>query len=162
MCTVASGPRLALVALVFAATPQTILAESNQNLARRFVGAQSAVVGKVESVTPRWHRNQWGDELIVSRLTVDVVETLRGASARKLQIDVEGGTLGGLTLQVGHQVALEAGDRAVFILDEVQPGLHAPHGKAQGLLRLGPHDRVEGTSATLAEVRAAARAAAAR
>lgn len=159
MCTVASGPRLALVAIVFAATSQTILAESNQNLARRFVGAQSAVVGKVVSVTPRWHRNQWGDELIVSRLIVDVVETLRGASARKLQIDVEGGTINGLTLQVGHQVALEAGDRAVFILDEVQPGLHAPHGKAQGLLRLGPNDRVEGMSATLAEIRAAARTA---
>lgn len=159
MCTVVSTPRLALAAIVIAATSQTVLAESTKNLSRRFVGAHSAVVGKVESVTPRWHRNQWGDELIVSRLIVDVVETLRGAPARKLQIDVEGGTLGGLTLQVGHQVALEAGDRAVFILDEVQPGLHAPRGKTEGLLRLDPHDRVDGTSATLTEIRAAARAA---
>lgn len=152
--------RVAVASLLLFGSP--VLAAPPADLVQRFQGAQRAVVGRIAAVEPRWERNEWGDELIVSRLTVDVEEALKGSSARRLAVDIEGGTIEGVTLHVSHQPELVQGDRAVLILNEVHPGVHAPHRKGQGLLRLDASGRVEGTSATLAEVRAAARATAAR
>lgn len=153
--------RLAFTALLLAGAPLAAVAEPPADLVQRFQGAQRAVVGKIAAVQPRWERNQWGDELIVSRMTVDVEETLKGIAARRLEVDIEGGTLDGLTLHVSHQAELASGDRAVLILNESTPGIQTPHRKGLGLLRLDGNNQVEGTSTTLADVRAAARSAAA-
>lgn len=153
--------RLGFAALLLTAGSVSALAEPPADFAQRFQGAQRAVVGKIASVQPRWERNQWGDQLIVSRMTVDVEETLKGFAAKRLEVDVEGGTLDGLTLHVSHQPELVPGDRAVLILNESTPGVQTPHRKGLGLLRLDGTNRVEGTSTTLADVRTAARSAAA-
>ena len=152
--------RLAFAALFLAGGPLAAVADPPADLAQRFHGAQRAIVGKVTSVQPRWERNEWGDELIISRMTVDVEETLKGSAARRLAVDIEGGTLDGLTLHVSHQPELSPGDRAVLILNESTPGVQTPHRKGLGLLRLDGNNRVEGTSTTLADVRTAARSAA--
>ena len=153
--------RFAFTALLLAGVPSAVVAEPPTELGQRFQGAHRAVVGKVAAVQPRWDRNEWGDQLIVSRMTVEVEETLKGFSARRLEVDVEGGTLDGLTLHVSHQVELAAGDRAIFILNETTTGVHTPHRKGLGLMRLDGNNRVEGTLTTLADVRTAARSAAA-
>jgi hypothetical protein len=150
---------LALLLVASGAAPS--LAEPPTPLQQRFQGAQRAVVGKVAVVQPRWDRNEWGDQLIVSRMTVEVEETLKGFSARRLEVDIEGGTLDGLTLHVSHQAELAPGDRAIFILNETTTGVHTPHRKGLGLMRLDGNNRVEGTFTTLADVRTAARSAAA-
>jgi hypothetical protein len=154
--------RLAVSVLLLAGAPLAAVAEPPTFLAQCLQGARKTVVGKIASVEPHWDRNQWGDQLIVSRMTVDVEETLKGMPTKRVEVDVEGGTLNGVTLHVSHQAELIPGDRAVFILDEVQPGLHTPHRKGEGLLRLDENNRIEGTSTTLADVRAAARSAAGR
>jgi hypothetical protein len=149
----------AVAAAILLLSGSHLLAGPSADLVQRFQGAQRAVVGKIASAEARWERNQWGDELIVTRMTVDVEETLRGVASRRLAVDVEGGTIDGLTLHVAHQPELSPGDRAVLILNEVQSGVHVPHRKGLGLLRLDANNNVEGTSTTLADVRAAARSA---
>lgn len=150
-----------LVCLLVSGIPSGASAEPPAQLPQRFQGAQRAVVAKVAAVAARWERNEWGDQLIVSRMTVDVEETLKGFSGKRLEVDIEGGTLDGLTLHVSHQPALARGDRAVFILNETATGVHTPHRKGLGLMRLDGNNRVEGMATTLADVRAAARSAAA-
>ena len=109
---------------------------------------------------PAWQHNKWGDELIVSRLSVQIEESLKGGGIeRVLDVDVEGGTLGGITLRVSHTPQLKAGDRAVMLIDRGSAGVYVPHQKGWGVLPLDASDRVVGTPATLADVRAAARAA---
>ena len=152
---------LLLASLLTAGAPSASIAEPPAHLQQRFQGAQRAVVARVAAVQARWDRNEWGDQLIVSRMTVDVEETLKGFSRKRLEVDVEGGTLDGLTLHVSHQVELAPGDRAIFILNETTTGVHTPHRKGLGLMRLDGNNRVEGTFTTLADVRTAARSAAA-
>jgi len=152
---------LAFAVLLLAGAYSRAVAEPPPGLQQRFQGAQRAVVGKVAAVQARWDRNEWGDQLIVSRMTVEVEETLKGFSGKRLDVDVEGGTLDGLTLHVSHQAELAPGDRAIFILNESTTGVQTPHRKGLGLLRLDGNNQVEGTSTTLADVRAAARSAAA-
>ena len=149
-----------VVALV--ALAASLGAEGRPELALRFKGAQRAVVARVAAVQPRWVENEWGDQLIVSRMVVDVEETLKGVAARRLEVDVEGGTIDGLTMHVSHQPALAAGDRAVLILNEIAPGLQAPHRRGTGVMRVDDSGRIDGIAATLADVRAAARASVAQ
>lgn len=151
-----------LSVLMLSFSTARVSAEPPAALAQRFAGAQRAVIGKVAAVEPRWERNEWGDTLIVSRLAVDVEESLKGISPRRVVVDVEGGTIDGLTLHVSHQVELRAGDRAVLIINEVRPGVHRPHRKGQGLLKVLAGDRLEDSAATLSDLRAAARSASAR
>ena len=44
----------------------------------------------------------------------EVEETLKGAPAKELAMDLDGGSLDGLTLRVSDLQSLEPGDRAVF------------------------------------------------
>jgi hypothetical protein len=126
----------------------------------RLRGAQKAIVGKVIGVRPRLQRNEWGDQLIVSRLTVAIDEHLKGGGTeRTADVDVEGGTLNGLTLHVGHQPALDTGDRTVLLLDAGPGGVWVPHHKALGVLKVDSNERIAGSSLRLADVRDAARAA---
>jgi len=142
------------------AAPAEAQSIAMSDLGSRLRSAQKAVVGRVIGVRARFARNQWGDELILSRLSIAVEEPLKGhTGAGVLDVDVEGGTVGGLTLHVSHQPRLRAGDRTVLFLDAGPQGTYVPHRKGQGVLRLDRDNRVEGTRVTLADVRAAARAA---
>jgi hypothetical protein len=111
-------------------------------------------VAHVSQVTPRMERNRFGDELIVSQVQLAVEETLKGAPASTLEVVVEGGTLGDLTLRVSDMPEMKAGDRAVFFLAR-EPGTErfVPHLRGQGVVRLDAEDRVPGSSLTLARIR---------
>jgi hypothetical protein len=122
-------------------------------LAERARGAERVVVGRVGSVAPVWQVNEFGDRLIVSVVRVAVNETLKGQALPTLDVEMEGGTIGELTLHVSDQTSLAPGERAVFYLKQTTRGTFVPHLRGQGVLKLDASDRVSGTSLTLEEIR---------
>ncbi len=105
------------------------------------------------SVKPTWRTNAYGDRLIVSEVVLTVQETLKGRSAGTVQMDLEGGTLDGVTLRVSSLPDLKPGERAVFFLDRTLSGSHVPHLKGLGILKLDGTDRVIDSSLQLADIR---------
>jgi hypothetical protein len=130
-------------------------------LEERAQGANQVVVATVTSVTSRWDVNAYGDRLIISRLSLRVDETLKGVAAAAVSMDLEGGTLDGLTLRVSALPALELGERAVFFLNPKAGGVYQPHLAGQGILELDDADFVRGSNLSLATLRAIVRQAAA-
>jgi hypothetical protein len=122
-------------------------------LAERARRAERVVVGHAASVAPTWQINEFGDRLIVSRVRVNVSETLKGQPAAILDVDVEGGTIGGLTLQVSDQVSISTGERAVFYVKATARGTFVPHLRGQGVLKLDSANRVKGSNLTLEQIR---------
>jgi hypothetical protein len=121
--------------------------------AERARGADRVVVGRVASVAPSWQVNAFGDRLIVSTLRVNVDESLKGPASASVDVEVEGGTINGLTLHVSDQVPFVPGDRAVFFVRRTPRGTFAPHLRGQSLMKLDASNRVQGTSVTLNDLR---------
>jgi hypothetical protein len=145
--------RLALVA-VAVATPS---AQGRvPSLTERARDAERVVVGDVTSATPVWRVTEHGDRLIVTVLRVATRETLKGAAQPTVDVEIEGGTIDGLTLKVSDLPALIPGDRAVFYLRRTAAGSLVPHLRGDGVVRLDRSDRIAGSGLTLNDVRAAA------
>ena len=125
-------------------------------------GAERVVVGRVASVKGEWRDNEFGDRLIVSVVHVVVEETLKGQAQPSLDVEVEGGTIGELTLRVSDLATFSPGERAVFYLARAPRGALIPYMRGQGLLKLDRSDKVSGSSTTLAEIRRAAAEASGR
>ena len=121
--------------------------------AERTRGAERVVVGHVETVTPVWRTNDYGDRLIVSVVHVAVDETLKGAALPALDVEVEGGTIGTLTLRVSDLESFAPGDRAVFYLNRNRRGGLIPHRRGLGFQKVDRTGRVRGSTATLDELR---------
>jgi hypothetical protein len=128
-------------------------------LADRVKGADLAVVARVTHVRTALERNEFGDELIVSHVTLEVEETLKGKPAKLQTVAVEGGTLDGYTLRVSDMPDMKKGARGVFLTKRDPRGVNRPHLRGQGILMLDPSNRVEGSALTLDEIRATARTA---
>ena len=150
-----SASRLAIA--VFLVASATALATAQDAapvpLAERARGADRVVVGRVALVSPIWRVNDFGDRLIVSVVRVAVDETLKGQSQATVDVEVEGGTIGAVTLHVSDQESVTPGERAVFYLTRSARGVLVPHLRGQGLLKLDQSNRVPGSSLTLDEIR---------
>jgi hypothetical protein len=148
---------LMLVCLCCGLLGGDLTASANQGapvpLAERARGAERVVVGRVASVAPLWQVNEFGDRLIVSVVRVIVSETLKGQPLPTLDVEVEGGTIGELTLRVSDQTSFSAGERAVFYLKRNTRGTFVPHLRGEGLLKLDAANRVPGSSLTLEQIR---------
>jgi hypothetical protein len=120
--------------------------------------ADKVVIAVVEDVQARFAENEFGDRLIVSEVWLRVEETLKGAPQSVMSVEVEGGTVGDLTLRVSDLPALKKGERAVFLLESSASGKNKPHARGAGILKLDASDRVTGSSLRLADVRASVRA----
>ncbi len=146
-----------IVCLSFGLLGSGLAAGTNQGspvpLAERARGAERIVVGRVASVAPVWQVNEFGDRLIVSMVRVAVSETLKGQPLPTLDVEVEGGTIGELTLRVSDQTSFSPGERAVFYLRRTARGTFAPHLRGEGLLKLDASNRVPGSSLTLEQIR---------
>jgi len=143
-----------LVAFVCVTSPLSAEIGPPTDIAARARGAARIVIADVADVQSRFETNRFGDQLIVSTVFVDVSETLKGGQAATLQVLVEGGTVGDLTLRVSDLPALKSGDRAVFFLDPGPTGLHLPHQRGRGILKVSQTERIEGSaSTTLSDVR---------
>ena len=150
--------RLTLALQVFAISLcvaiSAMAADSRQvDLPTRTRGAKKIVVAKAVSVTPAWRTTAHGDRLIVSQVGLQVEETLKGTPASLMWLEVEGGTIDGVTLAVSSLTPMKAGERAVFFLDETPSGLHLPHLKGMGIMKLDANNRIQGSSLRLDEVR---------
>jgi len=157
------GRAVALVC-TFAAFPQAA-AHAQQidvPLGERARGAERVVVGRVSAVTPVWRDNDFGDRLITSVVRVVVDETLKGTSEQLVDVEIEGGTIGGLTLRVSDLDTFAPGDRAVFYLTHNRRGVFVPHLRGLGLQKLDQGGHVTGSSLTLDQIRREVRAGASR
>jgi len=109
-------------------------------------------------VDPAFQTNEFGDELIVSRTHLRVDTVLKGGRQTDDEVvvmELEGGTIGDLTLDVSDLPSLERGERAVVFLGRNSRGALVPHGRGHGILKLESSGRVTGTQLTLAAVRQA-------
>ena len=122
-------------------------------LAERARGAERVVVGEVVSVNPAWQVNSFGDRLIVSVVRVNVTETLKGETTPTVDVEVEGGTIGTLTLRVSDQLSFTPGERGTFFLRHNSRGRFIPHLRGQGLIKLDRDNRGPGSSLTLEQIR---------
>ena len=145
-----------LIAACLMTTP-VWAAHKPETVPNRINGSARVVVAHAKTVTPRWETNKWGDRLIVSRVVLEVEETLKGSNTAEVAMDLDGGTLDGMTLRVSDLQALEPGDRAVFFLDDTGNGVAIPHLRGQGILELDDTDTVKGSSLHLDQIRGMAR-----
>ena len=130
--------------------------------ADRARGAEQVVVGHVTAVTPIWRNNDFGDRLITSVVHVIVDETLKGSPQSAIDVEIEGGTIGSLTLRVSDLDTFLRGDRAIFYLQHNRRGGLVPHRRGLGLQKLDVAGRVYGSNLTLNQVRREIRAGASR
>jgi hypothetical protein len=156
-CRAAAGA-LALVACV---TTSVVVSASGGRIAtldERIAGSQKVVVASARSVEANWRETTYGDRLIVSRVLLDVEETLRGSvTGNAIWMDLEGGTVDGITLRVSDLPDLKPGERAVFFLDQAANGVATPHLRGQGILKLGNDNVVTGSSLRLEDIRSLTR-----
>jgi hypothetical protein len=82
-----------------------------------------------------------------------VTETLKGEPQSTMDVEIEGGTIGDLTLNVSDQASFVRGERAVFYLRRSARGSFVPHLRGQGVLKLDRSDRVSGSALTLQAIR---------
>jgi hypothetical protein len=103
--------------------------------------------------------NEYGDRLIVSQVWLEVSETLKGPLSSVASVDVEGGTIGDLKLDVSDMPVMKRGQRGVFFLDSKPSGSDKPHSRGQGILVLDNSDHVQNSTLSLSEVKARVRSA---
>lgn len=151
--------RLIAAAICLLSFPFAAIAHAQEAplpLTERARGAERVVVGRVTTVNPIWRTSEFGDRLIVSVVTVAVDETLRGPTQPMVDVEVEGGTIGDVTLHVSDIEPVVTGDRAVFYLARSRRGAFVPHQRGQGILKLDRSGRVRNSTTTLADIRRAA------
>jgi hypothetical protein len=121
--------------------------------------SKRVVVATVTNVDSAFGENEFGDRLIISQVTLRVDETMKGPKEASIVVEIEGGTVGDLTLSVSDMPVMTKGERAVLFLDDSPKGGHKPHGRGAGVWKLDSDERVAGTSVSLADIRAAVKAA---
>jgi len=141
------------VALLGAAVPAFAQGGPPADVASRANGAGKVVVARILDVRAQFESNRFGDRLIVSHAVLEVLETLKGAPEALVNLALEGGTVGDLTLRVSDLPSLEEGERAVFFLDATAGGEHIPHGRGNGVMKLSSDDHVVGSQLSLSDVR---------
>jgi hypothetical protein len=150
---------LALLGVLSAVLPLSADIGPPTDIPSRAKGAGRIVVGRILDVRAQFATNRFGDQLIVSTAVLEIVETLKGAPAATLEVEVEGGTVGDLTLKVSDLPSLQAGERAVFFLDAGRGGANLPHDRGRGILKLTEADQVQNSSLTLEQLRQQIRSA---
>ena len=140
-----------------AVMPLSAESGANVDLPTRARGAALVVVGEVERVRAEYQRNEFGDRLIVSVAEVRVREVLKGTAnaGDALTIDVEGGTVDGITLRVSDMPTMAPGEQAVLFVNKNRQGHNVPHLRGQGILKFDTNGRVLGTSLAIDDVRRA-------
>lgn len=141
------------IALFVLSICQTAVAQPPFSLPDRARGADRIVVAQVSNVTASYETNQYGDRLIVSHVNLTIEETLKGIAAGAVTLDVPGGTLDGMFLEVSHMPKLDRGERAVVFVKQTKDGRNVPYLADQGVLKLDSNNRVKGTTVDLGAVK---------
>jgi hypothetical protein len=149
-------PALTAALLVVSAIGAGASSDRPVPLNERAAGAARVVVATAVDIEARFDTNASGDQLIVSRVRLQVHETLKGEPG-DAWVDVEGGTVDGITFRVSDLPEIHRGDRAVFFLERATGGVHTPHRRGLGILPLDEQNVVRGSSLDLEEIRRVAR-----
>ena len=129
-------------------------------LEERVRGAERIVAGHVMMVRSEFATNEFGDRLIVTRARVVVSEVLKGqVPGSTVEVNIEGGTVGEVTLLVSDMPEVRPGDRVALLLSQNRLGQTVPHLRGQGVFKLDRNGRDEEQHIALDEIRAAARSA---
>jgi len=147
----------ALAALLLCSTALFASGGRPATVPERIQGAERVVVATAARVQANWQQNVHGDMVIVSEILLEVEETLKGSPDRLVWLDLEGGTLGGITLRVSDLPEVAVGERGVFFLDRTDSANFAPHLRGQGILKLNSQNVVAGSSLRLDDIRRMAR-----
>jgi|GEM_PF-625861 len=83
---------------------------------RRSEEATNIVVGKIKQVKSFYATNQWGDNLIMSEVTLKVDKVHKGDQADEVTFVVEGGAVGDIILRVSSVPLFEEGDELILFL----------------------------------------------
>lgn len=122
-------------------------------LDQRAQGADRVLVGTVVDTQAAYRVNAHGDRLIVTRARLKVESHWKGGGASVVDVDIEGGTVEGVTLAVSDLPTLVRGERAIFFLRGRPDGAFEPHLRGQGVLKLDTQNMVRGTRLSLDEAR---------
>jgi len=157
----ATLPRVVLLTVV-ALTAATVTAHSASRrevpLDERVRGAERIIAGHVMMVKSEFTTNEFGDRLIVTRTRVVVSEVLKGrVTSSTMEVDLEGGTVGQLRLQVSDMPEVRPGDHVVLMLRESPMGRQVPSMRGQGVFKFNRQGRDDEQGITLEDIRAAAK-----
>jgi hypothetical protein len=133
--------------------PGTLAQSPPAELTTALKRAKFAIVGTITETRASRRRSSWGDDIIVTTAIVRTDETLRGAPPSWTALELEGGTLNGVTMEASDTPLTARGERAVFLVDQLSDGRYIAHGRRAGILKLRPDDRVVDSALTLNDVR---------
>lgn len=150
---------LTLVGVPRLASAQNDHANDQSNIRARAKASELVVVGTIVADDPVFETNEFGDQLIVSKVKLRVDEKMKGNADAVVPVSIEGGTIGDLKLDVSDLPQVENGDRGTFFLDKSRDGSWVPHDRGFGIMKLDARDRVQDSDLTLDEIRAAVREA---
>jgi hypothetical protein len=148
-----------LVSVTLAAATALASIDPPVDVGAQAKGANKVVVATATDVQSAFGDNDFGDHLILSRVTFRVDETLKGPRQATVLVTIEGGTVGDLTLEVSDMPVMEKGERAVLFLTNARGGGDVPHGRGAGVMKLDENNRVVGSGLTVNDIRAAVSAA---
>ena len=147
-----------VVTLGVLARPSAAPAQHVPDIPERAHGADRVVVASIRQVNATREVNEYGDELIVSHASLAVEEVLKG-DAGDVTVDVEGGTVDGITMTVSSLPSVKQGERAVFFLTRGNSGKVRPYMRGLGILKLDTSNTVKGSSLKLDDIRRMSREA---
>lgn len=132
---------------------------SDVTIEQRVEGSDVVIHGKVKDKQFEKRRNEYGDELIVTHVNLEVQESLKGTPSSNVDMVVEGGTYNGMTLKVSDQPELATGEEVVAFLNKTDGG-YRPNRRGFGILRFTPGtQQVRNSSLNLDMIREKARKA---
>ncbi|MFA5908551.1 MAG: hypothetical protein WC815_07235 [Vicinamibacterales bacterium] len=97
--------------------------------------AAAIVVSTVTSRRAEWE-HFGASRLIITKVTIEVEQSLKGSAPRTLTVDVLGGTIGDETLRVSHVPEFRVGDRDVLFLNNAPHAVSPLVGSDQGRFRV--------------------------
>ena len=122
-------------------------------------GASKVVLATVVDVEAVLGENDFGDQLILSHVTMRVDETMKGAEEPTVVVTLEGGTVGDVRLDVSDMPRMEKGQRAVMFLLSTPGGRYVPFGRGSGVVEIGANNRAIRSGLSIDDIRSAVAAA---
>ena len=153
-------PRVVLLTVVALAATVTTHSASRREvpLDERVRGAERIIAGHVMMVRSEFTTNEFGDRLIFTRARVVVSEVLKGqVPGSTVEVSIEGGTVGDVTLHVSDMPEVRPGDRVALLLSQNRLGQTVPHLRGQGVFKLDRNGRDEEQGIGVGDIRSAVR-----
>ena len=109
-------------------------AGNREEFEERFEKAQAVMTATVCELRSYYQTNQYGDRLIFSLARLCPEEVFKAPCAEPFLLEIEGGTVDGVTLRNTELPLLKTGDRAVFLLtpSPTRPGAFNLSGGGEG------------------------------